>query len=84
MGRPTVTLVITPTPELVQALHEVMPTGAGEVPTRITGTVWGNGTWRRICAVYPNGCKLTVNFGKRGHVTSAKSSFEMVVKGPAK
>lgn len=77
-------LTLDPTPKLVQALREILPVGDDEAPTRITGSVWGNGTWRRICAIYPNGWKLTVNFGKRGHVTSSRASHEWRIKGASK
>lgn len=68
------------TKELVDALADAMPVGAGAWPESITGSVWPNGQWRGIRASYPNGWDLSVYLNKQGKVTSTKATMRMRVK----
>lgn len=63
-------------PDLVQALHEIMPIGEGETPDV---SVWrGAGSFfKKVVADYPNGWRLRVHLNRLGEVTSYSATLKL-------
>lgn len=72
-------ILMTITDELVELLDQVLPISEGKPPVEVKAWLSSSGNFRRVRADYGKGKVLTIHFGARGQVTSAKASLSTSV-----
>lgn len=61
-------------------LHEIMPIGAGELPTEVRGWREASGRIRRVRALYPNGWTLQFTVSVRGVIGRVRATCSVELR----